>query len=117
MPVVIAFRTGRVKTLVAFLVVGFLEQDVRANLGFLQHAVFLHRGCRDVHVHATDGAVFMLHGIDGAHRLQDVFDGVVLRIFACFDGQALMTHILQGNNLIADLFLSELPAGMVRFFA
>ncbi len=75
------------------------------------------RGRGNVHVNASDCAIAVFDAIDGFHALQDVFDGVVLRVFTCFDGQALMTHILQGNNLSANLFLSELPAGMLRFFA
>ena len=111
MPIIITLRTCGMQLLVTLFVIRFLEQNVCANLCFFKHAVLFDRGRGNVHVNASDCAIAVFDGIDGFHALQDVFDGVVLRIFACFDGQALMTHILQGNNLSANLFLSELPAG------
>ena len=109
-PVVVAFRPRRVQALVALLVVRFLEQDICADLGLLEHAVLVHRRGGDVHVHAADGAVFVLDGIDGVHRLQDVLDGVVLRVLARLDGQALVAHVLQRDDLGANLVLRELAA-------
>ena len=44
---------------IALLVIGLLEEDVGADAGFLQQAVVVHGGCRNVDVDAADGAVFM----------------------------------------------------------
>ena len=56
-PVVVAFRPRRVQTLVALLVVRFLEQDIRADLGLLEHAVLVHRRSGDVHDLAVLGVI------------------------------------------------------------
>ncbi len=85
-PVVVALGAGGMKLLIALLVVRFLEQDVGTDLGLLQHAVLVHRGGGDVHVHAADGTVFVLDGVDGLHAFQDVLDGVALGVFAGLDG-------------------------------
>ncbi len=109
-PVVVALGAGGVKLLVALLVVRFLEQDIGTDLGLLQHAVLVYRGGRDVHVHAADGPVLVLDGVDGFHALQDVLDGIALGVFARLDGKALVPHVLQGYHLCTDFLLRELLA-------
>ena len=52
----------------------------------------------------------MLDGIDGVHRFQNILDGVVLRVFAGLNRQAFMAHVLQRDNLGANLVLGELSA-------
>ena len=120
MPVVVMLGSPRMELQVVLLVVRLLEQDVGADLGLLEHAVLVHRGRGDVHVDAADRAVLVLHGVDGADGVEDVLDGVVARILARLDGEALVAHVLQRDDLVADLVLRELDArdglvdGMVR---
>ena len=42
--VVIVLRTGGVKLFIAFLVIGFLKEDIRSDAGFFQHVIFFFRG-------------------------------------------------------------------------
>ena len=58
----------------------------------------------------------MVDGVDGLNGLQNVLDRVVDRILPGFNGQALVPHILQGNDLASDLFLGKLDAGNVFVF-
>ena len=95
---------------VAGTVVSLLEQDVGADFRGLQLAVGVLRRGGDVHVHAADGAVFVLGAVDGLEAFQDVAQGVVGRILSCLDGQAFVAHVLQGDNLGANLLLRELAA-------
>ena len=115
--VVVVLGAGGVQLQVALLVVGLLEEDVGADAGLLEHAVFLDGGGRDVDVHAADGAVLVLDGVDGADALQDVLDGVVDRVLAGLDGQALVAHVLQGDDLAPHVLLAELDAGDVLVLA
>ena len=95
---------------VAGTVVSLLEQDVGADFRGLQLAVGVLRRGGDVHVHATDGTVSVLGAVDGLEALQDVAQGVVGRVLPRLDGQPLVAHVLQGDNLGADLLLGELAA-------
>ena len=107
-PGVVGLGARGVQLLVAGAVVGLLEQDVGADLRGLQLVVgVLGRG-GDVHIHAADGPVFVLGAVDGLKTLQNVVKRVVDRIFPRLDGQALVAHVLQGDDLGADLFLREL---------
>ena len=101
---------------IALFVVGLLEQDVGADSGFLQFTVVLHGGCGNVDVHAADVTVFMMDGIDCFDGFQNVLDRVIDRVLPGFNGQALVTHILQGNDFASDLFLGKLDAGNVFVF-
>ena len=47
----------------------------------------------------------MLDGIDGLDALQHILDGTVHRILAGFQSQALVSHILEGNDLPPDILL------------
>ena len=93
------------KALVAFFVVGFLEQNIGANLCFFKHAVFIYSRCGNVYVNASDSAIFMLDGIDGVHAFQDVFNRIMFRIFACFNGETFVSHVLQGDHFSANFIL------------
>ena len=53
----------------------------------------------------------MLDAVDGLDGFQNVFQGIVHRVLAGFNGKALVTHILQGNDLLTDLLLGQLFAG------
>ena len=77
------------------------------------HPVFLHGGGGDVDVDAADGSVFVLDGIDGVDALEDVLDGVVHRVFAGFDGQPLVAHVLQGDDFVSHFLLRQLLARYV----
>ena len=109
--VVIVLGARGMELEVALLVVGLLEQDVGADARLLELAVVLHGGGGDVDVDAADVAVLVMHRVDGLDALQNVLDGVVLGILTCLDGQTLVTHILEGDDLGAHLLLGQLLAG------
>ena len=106
--IVVVFRTRRMEFMIAVFVVCFLEENVGADAGFFQFLVIFHRGRRDIHVDAADIAVFMVDGIDRLDGFEDVFDRIVDRIFSGFNGQSLVSHILQGDDFPADFLLCQL---------
>ena len=91
--------------------VRFLEQNVGTDTGFVQAAVILYCGRSNVYVYPADGSVLVLDAIDGLYRLQNVFDRVVNRVFSSFQCQTLVPHVLQGDDLTADVFLCQFLAG------
>ena len=98
---------------VAFLVVRFLEQDVGTDTCFLQLAVILHGGGRNIHIDAADRPVFVFDGINRFDAFQNVFDGIMERIFTGFQRKALMPHVLQRDDLPFYFFLVQLFTGNV----
>ena len=108
---IVMLGAGGMELLIALLVVGLLEEDVGADAGLLELAVVLHGGGGDVHIYPADIAVFVVDGIDGLDGLQHIFDGVVNGILAQLQGKALVTHVLQGDDLGADLLLGQLFSG------
>ena len=107
---VIVFGSSGVQLLVAFLVVSFLEQNVSANACFFQLAVVLHSSSRNVYVYATDSTVLMFNGVNRLYALQNIFDRIVYRVFARFQRQTLVTHILQSNYFSSNFLLGKLLA-------
>ena len=107
---VVMLGTGGVQLFVALLVVGLLEEDVGANAGFLELAVVLHRRRGDVDVDAADVAVLVVDAVNCVDALQNVLDRVVLGILAGLDCETLVSHILQRDDLGADLLLGQLLA-------
>ena len=105
--------SGRVQLEIAFLVVGLLEQDVGADAGLLELAVVFDRGGCDVDVDAADGAVLVLDAVDGLDALEYVLDGVVDRVLSGLEREALVSHVLQGDDFLSDLLLGQLFAGDV----
>ena len=55
-----------------------------------------------------DSAVFMLDTVDRMDAFQYIFDRIVYGIFARFDGEALVPHILQRDHFFPDIFLGKL---------
>lgn len=58
----------------------------------------------------------MFDAINGLDRFQYVLNRIPQRIFSCFQCQAFVSHVLQGNYLLTDLFLCQLLRAMVLFF-
>ena len=54
--------------------------------------------------------------VDRVDALQDILDRVIDRILAGLDGQTLMSHILQCNDLCTDFILRQLFTGNVLIF-
>ena len=96
--------------LIGILVISLLEQDVGADASLVEFAVVFHRGGGDVDVDTADGAILVFDRVDRMDGVEDILDRVVDRVFTGFDGQALMAHILQGDDFVADLFLRKLYA-------
>ena len=105
---------------IAFLVIGFLEQDVCTNACFVKLSVVLHSGSSNIYINTADSTVLMFNIINSVYGFQHIFNRIVYRILSQFNGQALVAHILQGNNFLANLILSQLLTanmlilGMVR---
>ena len=96
--------------------IGFLEENICADAGFLQLSVVFHRSSGDVDVHSANRAVFMLNPVNGFNTFQYILNGVIDRIFTGFDREALMTHVLQRDDLAAHLILRQFLAGDVLVF-
>ena len=110
-PLVVALGAGGVQALVVFLVVGLLEQDVRADTGFVQLAVGVHVRRGDIDIDAADAVPAFADAVDGLDAVDDVFQRVVARVLAGFDREALVADADQRADLLLDLLLGELPAG------
>ena len=93
------------KLLVAFLVVGLLEQNIGADSRVVELFVVFNGSSGDIYVYAADGAVFVLDRIDCVDALEDVFDRVIDGILARLDREALVSHILKRDHLCLDLLL------------
>ena len=52
----------------------------------------------------------MVYGVDRLDRLKDILDRIVAWVFACLEGETLVSHILQGNDLLSYLLLGQLVA-------
>ena len=50
----------------------------------------------------------MLDAVDGLDAFQNILDGVVDGVFAGLKGQALMPHVLQGDDFGPDFLLGKL---------
>ena len=70
---------------VLVFVIGFLEKLVSTDTGFVKFFVIFNRGCRNIDVDTANGTVFVLNGIDRIDAFQNVLDGVVARMFSCFE--------------------------------
>ena len=108
MVIVIMLRSLRMKLKIALFVVGFLEKNIRADARFLKLSVILDRCCGDIYIDTADITVLMVNRINCLNALKNVLNRIIDGIFARFNGKSLMTHILEGNNLVLDLLLSEL---------
>ena len=108
--VVVVLGAGGMQLQIALLVIRLLEEDVGADARVLEPAVVFHRSRGDVHVHAADGAVLVVDGVNRFDALEDVLDGVVLRVLSRLDRQALVAHVLQRDDLLPDLLLRQLAA-------
>ena len=97
-----------VELLVALLMVGLLEEDICTYACFLELAVVFNCSCCDIYIYTADSSVLVLDGIDSLDTFKDILDRIVYRILARFDSKALVSHILKSNDLLTDLFLSQL---------
>lgn len=107
---VVRLRSLRMQLFVGRLVIRFLEELIGADLSVVQLLVVFNGRCRDVDVDAANGAVFVLDRINRLDGVKDVFDRVVLRVFARFKKQALVAKVLQRNHLTLDFLHRELLA-------
>lgn len=92
--VVVVFRPGGMELFVTLLVVSFLKENIGADASFFQHVVFLFSGRCNVDIHTADGTVLVTDVIDGVDALQNVGDRVVQRVFAGFNGESFVSHVL-----------------------
>ena len=79
---VIVLGTCRVELFVAFLVVGFLKQNVRSDSCLFQLAVIVNRCCGNVDIHSSDCAVLVLYRINRLYALQNVLNRVIDGVLA-----------------------------------
>ena len=116
MIIVIMLRSGRVQPLITLLMIGLLEKDIGSDSGFLKLPVILNRRGGDIHIHAADVAVFVMHAVDCLDALENVFNRVVDRVLAGLDGKSLMPHVLKGNDFRAHFILRQLLSRNVSVF-
>ena len=104
------------KLQIAFFVVSFLKQNVGSDTGFFEQAVIIYGRCGNIDVNAADRAVFMLDAVNGVDRIQIIIHRIVNRIFSGFQRQTLVSHILQGNDFLADFLLCQFFSGDMFIF-
>ncbi|MPM41931.1 hypothetical protein SDC9_88591 [bioreactor metagenome] len=109
-PGVIVLGTGRMKLFIGLPVIGFLKQNIGADAGGLESGVILDRGSGDVDVDSADGPVLVLDRIDGLDAVKHIFDRIHGRMFAGFQRQAFVAHILKRNGFALDFGRSQLFA-------
>ena len=108
MPGVVAFRTCRVEGFIVRLVVSLLEKYVSADTGVLQFPIVLYGSGSYIHIHPADCPVAVMCPVNGRYGFENVFNGVVHRVFTGLDRQSLVSHVLQGDDFPADFILREL---------
>ena len=96
--------------LIAFLVIGLLEEDVSTNACFLKLAIIFHCGSCNIYIHPANGTIFMLNTVNCFDAIQNILNGIIDGVLAGLQCQALVPHVLQGNNLLANLLLGQLFA-------
>ena len=57
-------RACGMQALIAFLVVGFLKEDIRSDAGFFEQAVIIDCRSRNINIDTADRAVFMFDAVD-----------------------------------------------------
>ena len=67
--------------------------------------------CGNVHIRAADGSVAVVDRVDCVDRFENILYGAHCRVLTRLQSQALVSHILQGDNLLTNLLLRELAAG------
>ncbi len=116
MPLIIALWPRGMQLEIPFPVVGLLEKDIGSDSGFLKLPVILNRRGGDIHVHAADVAVFVMHAVDCLDTLENILNRVVDRVLAGLDGKSLMPHVLKGNDFRAHFILCQLFSRNVSVF-
>ena len=106
----VALWTSWVELLVCLAVVRLLEEDICADAGILQTCVVLDSRSCDIYIHTADSSVLMLYRIYGINRLKYILDRAELGVLASLKCQALVSHILQCDNLATNLLLRKLTA-------
>ena len=66
---IIVLRSGGMKLFIAFLVIGFLEQDIGADTGLFEFAVIFNGRGGNIDVDTADSAVLVLYTVDGLDTL------------------------------------------------
>ena len=104
---IITFRSCGVKSLIAFFIISFLEKNIGSDSRFFQLPVIFYCRCCNVYIHTADGSVFVFDAVNGFDTFQNVFNGIVFGILSCLQSKTLMSHVLKGDYLLADLLLSQ----------
>ncbi len=105
---IVMFRPGRMKDSVIFFIVCLLEQNISTNPRIPEFPVILHRSRRNIDIHSSDGTVLMMDTVYRLDTFQNVFNGIVDRVFPRFYCQPFMSHILQGDHFLPDFLLGQL---------
>ena len=106
--VIVVLWTCWVEFFVAFLVICFLKQNVCSYSCIFQFFVIFNCCGGNIHIHSAYFSVFMVYGIYSFNALQNIFNRVIYRVLPRLNGKSFVTHILEGNHLIFNLFLSQL---------
>ena len=113
---VIVLWPRRMKCLIALLVVSLLEQNIGSDTCLLELSVILNRSCCDVDINTANVSVFVMYPVDSVNAFENVLDGIVHGILSGLNGETLVTHILEGNDLCPYLLLCELLSCYVFVF-
>ena len=66
---IVMLRSGRVKLLIGFLVVGLLEENIGSNSRILQLSIVFYRGCGNIDIDSANVSVLMVDAVNGLDTL------------------------------------------------
>ena len=113
---VIVLRSGRMQFFITFFMIKKKKKNISSDSCLFQFPVIFHRCRSNVYIHSADRSVFMFDAVNRLDTFQHIFDRIVDRILARFDCETLMSHILQCDNLITDLLLSQFDTRNMLIF-
>ena len=88
MPVIIAFRSGRMHGFIGIAVICLLKKNIGPDFRFLQAVVF--NGCSgNIDVNPADVAVFEFQAVNCADAVQDIVEGTFFRMLSASSARRL----------------------------
>ena len=79
----------------------------------MQFAIIFDTGCGDIDINAANGAVFVFDTVNSFDAFENIIQWIIYRVFAGFQSQPFMAHILERDNFAADFILREFFSGDV----
>ena len=66
---IVMLRSGRVKLLIGFLVIGLLEENIGSDSRILQLSIVFYRGCGNIDIDSANVSVLMMNTVNSLDTL------------------------------------------------